>query len=101
MGLTAIQLPPIPRSPTPGVCSKIARDSVAPELNELEQKVMNYIRARGGATADECSRGIGRRLNTISSVVAKLGKRGVLINSRTCRRTETGRPAIVWKEATP
>lgn len=91
----------MPKIATARVCSQIAYESVQLDIPVREAVVLDFIRDIGGATADEVYNSLGMRQNTVSSLIAQLAKAGKLVNSRTCRRTTSGRPAIVWKIATP
>lgn len=91
----------LPRIATARVCSQIAYESVQPDIPDREAQVLAFIRDVGGATADEVYNTLGMRQNTVSSLIAQLAKAGKLMNSKSTRRTTTGRPAIVWKIATP
>lgn len=93
----AIESIPVPKNgtATPGLTSAIAE-----QFHEkgIYPQILSFIKNRGsyGATADEVHRNLGIRQNSVSAAVSRLGKESLLHNTRTCRRTSSGRPAIVW-----
>lgn len=84
--------------------SKAAARSVATTRPLLQEQVFRVISGKagngsGGATCDEVERILEASHQSTSSAIRALTKAGRIIDSRTVRKTRTGRDAIVWKVA--
>lgn len=98
----AIEDIPVPKdgTGTTGLTSAIANNF---HEKGIYPQILRWVGKRGahGATADEVHRNLNLRQNSVSAAVSRLGKEGFLHNTRTCRRTSSGRPAIVWTIPNP
>jgi len=79
--------------------SRDAAETVRPHLAELEQKVLDAIRARRGATCDEVETMTGLSHQTASARIRGLALKGRIQDAGETRATRSGRKAIVWTTA--
>lgn len=94
LGLFDRPAPFVPASPT----SKAAAVGIAPTSGTLRACVLSFIRGRGvsGATCEEVEHGLGLKHQTASARVRELAQEDLITNSQTCRKTTSGRAAVVW-----
>lgn len=79
--------------------SREAAQSIEPQLGNLEELVLEAIRAsRDGLTCDEVEEFTKLSHQCASARVNGLMKRGVIVDSGRKRKTRSGRNAIVWIE---
>jgi transcription initiation factor IIE alpha subunit len=79
--------------------SRQAAESVRPHLGALQQRVLDFIRDRGGATDNEIIAGTGLSGSTVRPRRIELVQRGLVVDCGETRATETGRKAVVWRAA--
>lgn len=77
--------------------SREAAESMAECAGSLIQRVLAYIRDRGGATCDECECALGMPHQTASARIRELFQRGRVRDSGKTRATRSGRKATVWE----
>jgi hypothetical protein len=87
-------------SPRVQETSIAALNSISPKKKaRREQNVLNYIKAKGGATCCEIEEAFGLLHQSASSSITRLRQTGRLVDSGDRRPTKTGRLAIVWRAA--
>ena len=89
--------PTIPHQPHSDTSREAARE-IAPHLNRLQVKVIDWIASRGdtGATDEEIQRALGMNPSTQRPRRIELLNRGLVVDSGSKRRTSSGRSATVW-----
>lgn len=91
------RLPPHQRHST---TSRQAAAKIAPSCNELQARVLAFIRAHGGATDNEIQDGLEMNPSTQRPRRVELVAKGLVRDSGRKRATGSGRPAVVWEVAT-
>jgi predicted ArsR family transcriptional regulator len=74
-----------------------AHDTVISSKAALQQRILDYIEARGSATCDEVEVDLGILLQTASGRMAELKAAGLIVATGERRPTRTGRKAGVYK----
>lgn len=79
--------------------SRDAAKAIEPDLNRLEQEVLDFIRKQGvrGATDEEVQRGLDMNPSTQRPRRVDLVKYGLVVAAEMKRRTTRGRKAQVWR----
>jgi hypothetical protein len=88
-----------PAPPSNGTAtSDAAAASIKPILNELQARVLAFLREQGdaGATAQEIESGAGLGGSTVRPRLIELRRRGDVVDSGRTRPTASGRQAAVW-----
>lgn len=78
--------------------SREAAATVRAKAPALRTAVLGYVTGRGeqGATNEEVSVAMGIKLQTVCPRMFELREAGVVVDSGTRRKTESGRDAVVW-----
>lgn len=78
--------------------SEAAARSMDAQLNELQNLVLNLVRAAGGAgvTCDEVEARLNLRHQTASARINELVRKGKIVDAGKRRKTRSGRAATVW-----
>jgi hypothetical protein len=79
--------------------SNAAADAIAPVMNELQGRVLAFIREAGdaGATDDEMQQALGMNPSTQRPRRGELRRFGFIEDSGRTRPTASGRAAVVWR----
>ncbi len=80
--------------------SEAAAESMKVDAATLRGRVLEFIRASGGATDEETQRGLSMNPSTQRPRRVELVERGLVRDGGKKRRTASGRFAVVW-EVTP
>jgi hypothetical protein len=84
-------------SPRVQETSTAAFESLTPEVkSRRERQMLEYIKAKGGATCWEVATALGLLHQSASAAITKLGKKGRIFDTGQRKPTGTGRMAIVW-----
>jgi len=83
---------------SPAETRRAAGKSVWPRLNQLQRRVLRFIRERGprGASDHEIAAGLDMLLDTVRARRVELRDLGAIAPSGRTRRTPSGRQATVW-----
>jgi uncharacterized membrane protein len=76
-----------------------AFEAVKPHLNALHRKVLDALKARGGATASEVMDDTGVLYNTVWRRLSELKSMGLAFNTEGKRRNSRGRSEVVVEAA--
>ncbi len=81
--------------------SSAAAAEIEPKVNRLRRQVLDYLRIVGeaGATDEEIQRWCNMQGNTERPRRKELVRDGLVVDSGTTRKTESGRQAVVWRVA--
>jgi hypothetical protein len=76
--------------------SRLAWESVAKELSEIDRTIFGIIASRAGATCDEIEVMTGFKHQTAAAQIRHMTEAGLLRAGDEKRPTRSGRKAIVW-----
>jgi hypothetical protein len=77
--------------------SRAAARAAVPRVNELQARVLAFIRAQGGATDNEIQDALDMNPSTQRPRRIELMERGLVRDSGRKRKTPSGREAVVWE----
>lgn len=77
--------------------SRLAYQSILPDLPEVDALIVACIHRSGGATSDEVEVATGLKHQTVSAQIRHMCEGGILAPTDNRRPTRSGRLAIVWK----
>lgn len=81
--------------------SREAYASIKPVTSRIERTILEWFRLNGEGTCEQVEKGLNMAHQTISGRITKLRDSGRIIDTGKRRRNESGRNAIVWREALP
>jgi hypothetical protein len=76
--------------------SRLAWESVAGELAEVDRRIFGIIASQNGATCDEIEVVTGFKYQTAAAQIRHMTEAGLLRAGEQKRPTRSGRKAIVW-----
>lgn len=78
--------------------SEQAAIAITPHLNELQRRVLDYVRACGmdGCTDEQIIDALGISPSTARPRRIELTNAGLVLDSGRTRKTKSGRNAVVW-----